>query len=532
MSLSARLAQATSAVKSIFSGSLVKRPLRDSEPSPDFLGSLGRYASDSEGEERPTKRHVPDTNPKTQRSFEPGTTNLPTSQQTKSQKKRQARLQKKATQLPSASTLAASVPAPTSTGTDTPSLNNGPLGDQQIRDLPFLDRHELKKLVTHARKNTIWVDFDQDLSTPDSAPAHVYDRDISARDAEARRLRDLCINRITGYACIAIKCPLCSDYSKKTLSTPQRSCSKAAEEHDVLFWKFPHAVQRMFPGYGDKVVAQFHWEAHDYFRCKGGCPPPSETDTRHRSAFQKTGNYIFRDREDGICRSGVEHHGIWPPQGHFNALSPTGGPIIYRVACLFQLAEPDIAAQQGDKFMSLGQETLFYTYWRSVASCFWAGLRVAMNPVINGVAMVVNLPVEFHYDGHDDPDSMTFGVCLGHNLKDGDMLLPDLGMRVQYKMGDVILFRARRLRHAVDDFEVGYLHREFSEVWRSGRPKEALDARKDPKKRTTFRNKVERAHLTRGGGHIDVNYLEESICSALSAPLALKQPDEQFESAP
>ncbi|RPB06917.1 hypothetical protein P167DRAFT_478219, partial [Morchella conica CCBAS932] len=70
----------------------------------------------------------------------------------------------------------------------------------------------------------------------------------------------------------------------------------------------------------------------------------------------------------------------------------------------------------------------------------------------HGVAILRNLRVRPHRDGGDRKDGYTMMICAG-NFTGGYLVLPQLGIKLDFKPGDIIMFKAALLEHFLSDFE-------------------------------------------------------------------------------
>ena len=78
--------------------------------------------------------------------------------------------------------------------------------------------------------------------------------------------------------------------------------------------------------------------------------------------------------------------------------------------------------------------------------------QVSRRACFHGLALLRNLQVDAHKDRSDVPNGWVAMVCLG-DFSGGYLALPDLGVKLDFKPGDIILFRSRLLEHFVTDFE-------------------------------------------------------------------------------
>ena len=78
--------------------------------------------------------------------------------------------------------------------------------------------------------------------------------------------------------------------------------------------------------------------------------------------------------------------------------------------------------------------------------------KVSRRACFHGLALLHNLQVDAHKDQSDVPNGWVAMVCWD-NFSRGYLALLDLGVKLDFKPGDIILFRSRLLEHFVTDFE-------------------------------------------------------------------------------
>lgn len=78
--------------------------------------------------------------------------------------------------------------------------------------------------------------------------------------------------------------------------------------------------------------------------------------------------------------------------------------------------------------------------------------KVSRRACFHGLALLRNLQVDAHKDRSDVPNGWVAMVCWG-DFSGGYLALPDLGVKLDFKPGDIIFFRSRLLEHFVTDFE-------------------------------------------------------------------------------
>ncbi|KAJ7746089.1 hypothetical protein B0H14DRAFT_2985754 [Mycena olivaceomarginata] len=69
-----------------------------------------------------------------------------------------------------------------------------------------------------------------------------------------------------------------------------------------------------------------------------------------------------------------------------------------------------------------------------------------------GRAIVYKLQVSEHVDGLDDGPTASF--CVG-DFEGGPMYLPDIGMKLSYRQGDILIFMSGLLYHCVGKWSPG-----------------------------------------------------------------------------
>lgn len=84
----------------------------------------------------------------------------------------------------------------------------------------------------------------------------------------------------------------------------------------------------------------------------------------------------------------------------------------------------------------------------------WGQFTTSRRFPFHGVAILRNLRVRPHRDGGDRKDGYTMMMCAG-NFTGGYLVLPQLGIKADFKPGDIIMFKAELLEHFLSDFE-GY----------------------------------------------------------------------------
>ncbi|KAJ7864114.1 hypothetical protein B0H14DRAFT_2574554 [Mycena olivaceomarginata] len=132
-------------------------------------------------------------------------------------------------------------------------------------------------------------------------------------------------------------------------------------------------------------------------------------------------------------RAGVTHlvH-CWTMQGHSAALAvkhyyrATQEVAIY-LSCMFEVAYPEYHAKYTAAFKA--------GVWETADPGPWIGR-----------AIVYKLQVSEHVDGLDDGPTASF--CVG-DFDGGAMYLPDIGMKVSYQPGDILIFMSGLLYHCV-----------------------------------------------------------------------------------
>lgn len=89
--------------------------------------------------------------------------------------------------------------------------------------------------------------------------------------------------------------------------------------------------------------------------------------------------------------------------------------------------------------------------------------------VYEGRWILFNIQRDVHVDRQDPPLSWAADLALGQH-KGGHLFLPQLGLRIRFEPGDMIMFRGRMLRHGVENWTGGQRismpHFTHSSTWR------------------------------------------------------------------
>ncbi|TEB17147.1 hypothetical protein FA13DRAFT_1650302 [Coprinellus micaceus] len=150
-------------------------------------------------------------------------------------------------------------------------------------------------------------------------------------------------------------------------------------------------------------------------------------------------------------RAGVTHlvH-AWIQQGHPKGLlypsrdmsrTSTG----YLSVSNYYLETEATAREVGDRL-----EAAYPLYFKKYSQAFAAGVANVLDPgPYIGRALVWKMQVKVHQDGLDEGPAATFpcGYYSG-----GYLYIPQLGLKLSYRPGDLAIFMAGHLYHAVDEW--------------------------------------------------------------------------------
>ncbi|TEB19123.1 hypothetical protein FA13DRAFT_1647366 [Coprinellus micaceus] len=150
-------------------------------------------------------------------------------------------------------------------------------------------------------------------------------------------------------------------------------------------------------------------------------------------------------------RAGVTHlvH-AWIQQGHINGLLYPSRDMSrtsrgYLAVSNYYLETEATAKEVRDRF-----EASFPAYFWMYSQAFEAGVVNTLDPgPFLGRALVWKMQVKVHQDGLDEGPAATFpcGYYSG-----GYLYIPQLGLKLSYRPGDLAIFMAGHLYHAVDEW--------------------------------------------------------------------------------
>ncbi|KAJ7786968.1 hypothetical protein B0H14DRAFT_2956151 [Mycena olivaceomarginata] len=104
-------------------------------------------------------------------------------------------------------------------------------------------------------------------------------------------------------------------------------------------------------------------------------------------------------------------------------------------------------------YLSCMFEVAYPEYHAKYTKAFKAGVWEPADPgPWIGRAIVYKLQVSEHVDGLDDGPTASF--CVG-DFEGGPMYLPDIGMKLSYRQGDILIFMSGLLYHCVGKWSPG-----------------------------------------------------------------------------
>ncbi|KAJ7906109.1 hypothetical protein B0H13DRAFT_1619670 [Mycena leptocephala] len=155
-------------------------------------------------------------------------------------------------------------------------------------------------------------------------------------------------------------------------------------------------------------------------------------------------------------RAGVTHlvH-CWTMQGHSVRKGPFMPSSDFFRGCQAALAVKHYyrATQEVAIYLSCMFEVAYPEYHAKYTQAFKAGVWETADPgPWIGRAIVYKLQVSEHVDGLDDGPTASF--CVG-DFDGGPMYLPDIGMKLSYRQGDILIFMSGLLYHCVGKWSPG-----------------------------------------------------------------------------
>ncbi|KAI9886450.1 MAG: hypothetical protein M1823_001768 [Watsoniomyces obsoletus] len=190
-------------------------------------------------------------------------------------------------------------------------------------------------------------------------------------------------------------------------------------------------------------------------------PPPSPKDIRHTS---------FKELQEKYGKDcGLYHFTLWIPQGHEHtetskrslnkggviSQNVIGGcekfnqviqfykataPLTQTIGILFQAIDPVTYKRYQTNFQTMSRYSALSSLHYSSRDCFL------------GRVLLRNLVAEPHKDALDTRTGWVAICCFG-NFTGGDLVVPDLGVRLQLRPGGVVFLRSALFVHFLTDFK-------------------------------------------------------------------------------
>jgi len=180
-------------------------------------------------------------------------------------------------------------------------------------------------------------------------------------------------------------------------------------------------------------------------------PPLPKNDTRHLN---------YKEEMAKHNAYGVYHLCVWKAVGHpYNPSQLSGdivkskakfdalqaffrklAPVIQAIGVLFQCLDKDKYFEYLDNYEEYLKRTELGLIQVTPRACFL------------GLAVLRNARVAPHKDSGDVKDGWVAMCCFG-NFTGGELVFPDLGIKIPYVPGDVIFFRSSVLEHFVAPFK-------------------------------------------------------------------------------
>lgn len=221
-------------------------------------------------------------------------------------------------------------------------------------------------------------------------------------------------------------------------------------------------------------------------------PPhrPSPNDIRHeeniddlRARLGSAGIYHFcywyeqarQKYGDPIMSTDVVSHGTHRFEEvvrFFEAIAP----IQQVISILMHAMDPFAYGKFYNNFQKTATQSSWKLFGTSRRSCY------------HGLALLINLTVRPHRDKNDTTTGWTAMTCEG-NFTGGLLVVPELGVKINFRPGDVIFLRASMLEHYLEDWEgrrsslVFLTHADVaksleSDAWRTTKYAEFLAAKR------------------------------------------------------
>lgn len=172
-------------------------------------------------------------------------------------------------------------------------------------------------------------------------------------------------------------------------------------------------------------------------------PLPKETDP-HYGQMKETHD-----------TSGVYHFAYWMQDDHDTAPTlsrdclSTGYNLNFMAKFFNQIT--GLVQSLGLLFLTI-DPWMYQTYWTKFQNDLCLYLNVSRRACFHGLALLRNVQVASHKDMSGAPMGWVAITCLG-DFSGGNLVFPDLGIKLDFKPGDVIFFRSRLLEHFVGSFE-------------------------------------------------------------------------------
>ncbi|KAI9769841.1 MAG: hypothetical protein M1840_003835 [Geoglossum simile] len=192
-------------------------------------------------------------------------------------------------------------------------------------------------------------------------------------------------------------------------------------------------------------------------------PPPSPDDIRH------TINYPALKAGYPLAHVGLYHLAMWVPKGQahsrasvadelrgaviskrviataykFNAVEKffrRTTPLMQTIGLLFEAVDKPQYIRYHRNYSDFASKSPLRLFQTTHRACFL------------GLALLRNLQVEPHKDISDIKDGYVAMVCFG-DFCGGEFIVPELGLKLDFKPGDVIFLRSAVLEHFVAPFD-------------------------------------------------------------------------------
>lgn len=160
-------------------------------------------------------------------------------------------------------------------------------------------------------------------------------------------------------------------------------------------------------------------------------------------------------------KSGAFYLALWHTQGHrsegVRILRTTIGSVANFMATSELLDDLSSLNMHLSAFLCATSPEIWLQHHRAMTQLsgsignLAAGMRTGNTDVFSSRAIVANLPTRNHRDNNDRGLAALYSVG-SYGVGEGELVIPDLGIRLPYRPGHVVLFRAGDLVHFVTPY--------------------------------------------------------------------------------